>query len=312
VIYHYYEKDQSYINNFSHFIRFAYKSHLNYVIVIAGSYTIDLPKAHNIEYLFTKNENFDYGGYATTIKTLGLSDRYDHFIFVNSSVRGPFLPPYAKPSWEQILLDLFDPSVGVVGTAVSLTPSHHSIAKLYHAKYGKTELNKCILSHVQTTCYALSKDSLRYLVNSGFYGIRRALSKDETVCDYEIRLSQILLEHDLNLKCILPEYSQPDYRHLKYDINPSSREGDSGFENSYFGRTAHPYESIFIKTSRNIYSDQYLKQLAWSMSINNLAEKSIGDSATIQEYSLSCEKSVSISRQDLEQKTFWKNLFQNR
>jgi hypothetical protein len=110
----------------------------------------------------------------------------------------------------------------------------------------------------------------------------------------------------------LPEYSQPDYRHLKYDINPSSREGDSGFENSYFGRTAHPYESIFIKTSRNIYSDQYLKQLAWSMSINNLAEKSIGDSATIQEYLLSCEKSVSISRQDLEQKTFWKNVFQNR
>jgi hypothetical protein len=222
VIYHYYEKDQSYIDNFSHFIRFAYKPHLNYVIVVAGSYTIDLPKAPNIEYLFTKNENFDYGGYAAAIKTLGLSDRYDHFIFVNSSVRGPFLPVYAKRSWEQILIDLFDPSVGVVGTAISLTPSHHSIAKLYHAKYGKTALNERILAHVQTTCYALSKDALRFLVDSGFYEIIRALSKDETVRDYEIRLSQLLLEHGHNLKCLLPEYSQPDYRKLKHDINVNS------------------------------------------------------------------------------------------
>jgi hypothetical protein len=311
VIYHYYEKDQSYINNFSHFIRFAYKSHLNYVIVIAGSYTIDLPKAHNIEYLFTKNENFDYGGYATAIKTLGLNDRYDHYIFVNSSVRGPFLPAYTKSSWEQILLDIFDPSVGVVGTAVSLTPSHHSIAKLYHAKYGKTALNKRILSHVQTTCFALSKNSLRYLVNSGFYEITRALSKDETVCDYEIRLSQLLLEHDLNLKCILPEYNKYDYRTLTRDVNSYSREGDCGFFNSYFGRTAHPYESIFIKTSRNTFSDSHLKQLAYSMSIYNPYDQRLGEFEIGKEYCLSCEKSISSVGHQKTKKTFWKKLFSN-
>jgi len=306
VIYHYYEKDQSYIDNFSHFIQFGYKPHLNYVIVIAGSYTIGLPKAPNIEYLFTKNENFDYGGYAAAIKTLGLSDRYDHFIFVNSSVRGPFLPVYAKRSWEQILIDLFDQSVGVVGTAISLTPSHHSIAKLYHAKYGKTALNERILSHVQTTCYALSKDSLSFLVNSGFYDITRALSKDETVCDYEIRLSQLLLEHGLNLKCLLPEYSQPDYRELKHEINPKSKEGDSGFEKSYFGRTTHPYESIFIKTSRKAFSDKYLKQLACSMFVNTSIEKSIVDSDIARQYCLSCEKSISMEIQDQKQKPIWK------
>ena len=36
VIYHYYEKDQSYIDNFLHFIQFAYRPELNYLIVIAG------------------------------------------------------------------------------------------------------------------------------------------------------------------------------------------------------------------------------------------------------------------------------------
>jgi hypothetical protein len=314
VIYHYYEKDQSYIDNFSHFIQFAYKPHLNYVIVVAGSYTVDLPKASNIEYVFTHNENFDYGGYATAIKTLGSSDSCGHFIFVNSSVRGPFLPANARLSWEQILLDLFDPSVGVAGTAISLTPSHHSIAKLYHSKYGKTALNERILSHVQTTCYVLPKDSLRFLVDSGFYDITQALSKDEVVCDYEIRLSQLLLEHGRDLKCILPEYSQPDYRKLKYEINTSSREGDSGFENSYFGRTAHPYESVFVKTSRNTFTDRYLKQLANSMLINMPAEKSISNLEIVRHYLLSCEKSISSISSAIHKKPknfFWKKLFSN-
>ena len=70
VLYHYFEKDQSYIDNFSHFFCFGYKPYLNYVVVVAGSYTVDLPKASNIEYLFTISENFDYGGYATAINTL--------------------------------------------------------------------------------------------------------------------------------------------------------------------------------------------------------------------------------------------------
>jgi len=311
VLYHYFEKDQSYIDNFSHFLRFGYEPYLNYVIIVAGSYTVDLPKASNIEYLFTQNDNFDYGGYATAIKTLGLNDRYDHYIFVNSSVRGPFLPAYTKSSWEQILLDIFDPCVGLVGTTISLTPSHHSVAKLYYAKYGKMGFNKDILSHVQTTCYMLSKDSLRYLVSSGFYEITQSLSKDETVCDYEIRLSQMLLAQGLNLKCILPEYNKFDYRTLTRDVNSYSREGDCGFFNSYFGRTAHPYESIFIKTSRNTFSDSHLKQLAYSMSIYKPYDQRLGEFEIGKEYCLSCEKSISSVGNQKIKKTFWKKLFSN-
>ena len=311
VLYHYFEKDQSYIDNFSHFLRFGYEPYLNYVIIVAGSYTVDLPKASNIEYLFTQNENFDYGGYATAIKTLGFNDRYDRYIFVNSSVRGPFLPAYTKSSWVQILLDMFDPGVGLVGTTISLIPSNHSVAKLYYAKYGKMAFNEDILSHVQTTCYMLSKDSLRYLVSSGFYDITQSLSKDETVCDYEIRLSQLLLAQGLNLKCILPEYNKYDYCTLTRDINSCSREGDCGFFNSYFGRTAHPYESIFIKTSRNTFSDSHLKQLAYSMSIYNPYDQRLGEFEIGKEYCLSCEKSISSVGHQRIKKTFWKKLFSN-
>ena len=289
VIYHYYEKDQSYIDNFLHFIRFAYRPGLNFLIVIAGSCSIELPRASNIIYFDAENKNFDYGGYSQAIKDLKFETNYAHFIFVNSSVRGPFLPPHSQKAWANHLFDLCSDGIGVVGTAISLTPSHHAISKMYHEKYGYAERNKNILAHVQSTCYVLSQAVLCSLIKDGFYDVHEPLSKDETVRDYEMHLSQTLLAQGLNLKCMLPEYNKLDYRSLSHEINPSSREGDSGFEHSYFGRTVHPYEAMFIKTSRNTSSDSYLSQLAYSMSFQLPLNADLSCTAAIEGYRQRCE-----------------------
>jgi hypothetical protein len=306
VVYHYYEKDHSYIDNFSHFIRFAYQPDLDYLIVVAGSYSIELPRAENITYFFATNQNFDFGGYAQAIKALQFDTGYEHFIFVNSSVRGPFLPAYCKKMWIENLLDHFDQDVGIVGTVISLTPSHHAIAKLYHEKYGYLDRNRHILSHVQSTCYALPRSILCHLIATGFYETAHSLSKDETVRDYEIRLSQILLEQGCNLKCLLPEYNTFDYRFFDREINPFSREGDSGFEGSYFGRTVHPYEAIFIKTSRNTSSDAYLNQLAYSMSFHFPLNPDLTCTAAIEGYRQRCEViALNATRSAVKKKSLW-------
>jgi len=306
VIYHYYEKDQSYIDNFLHFVQFAYRSELNYLIVIAGSASIELPQASNIAYFYANNQNFDYGGYAQVIKDLKFESNYAHFIFVNSSVRGPFLPAHSQKTWANHLFDLGSDSIGIVGTAISLTPSHHAISKMYHEKYGYAERNKNIIAHVQSTCYALSQSVLCSLIKGGFYDAHEQLSKDETVRDYEMRLSQTLLAQGLNLKCILPEYNKPDYRSLGHEINPSSREGDSGFEHSYFGRTVHPYEAIFIKTSRNTSSDAYLNQLAYSMSFHFPLNPDLTCTAAIEGYRQRCEAiALNATRSAVKKKSLW-------
>lgn len=265
VLYHYYEKDQSYIDNFAHFLRFGYNSSLDYLIIIAGEFSVDLPSLDNVQYLLTENKNFDYGGYCEAIQTLDLWKQYDFYLFINSSVRGPFLPACCNQNWTNLFLDQLSDEIGIIGSAISITPSSHSISKMYHEKYGKLERNNHLLGHVQTTCYALSREVLGQLIKLGFYGENKDLNKDEAVRDYEIRLSQSILDMGLNLRCMLPEYNQVDYRKALVDINPASREGDSGFEHSYFGRSAHPYESIFIKTSRATYSEESLMRFAYSM-----------------------------------------------
>ena len=306
VIYHYYEKDQSYIDNFLHFIQFAYRPELNYLIVIAGITSIELPQAGNITYFYAKNQNFDYGGYAQAVKDLKFETNYAHFIFVNSSVRGPFLPAHSQKTWANHLFDLYSDGVGIVGTAISLTPSHHAIGKMYHEKYGYAERNKNILAHVQSTCYVLSQAVLCSLIKDGFYDVHGPLSKDETVRDYEMYLSQTLLTQGLNLKCMLPEYNKSDYRSLGHEINPSSREGDSGFEHSYFGRTIHPYEAIFIKTSRNTSSDAYLNQLAYSMSFHFPLDPDLTCTAAIEGYRQRCEAiALNPTRSTVKKKSLW-------
>jgi hypothetical protein len=158
----------------------------------------------------------------------------------------------------------------------------------------------------------LSQAVLCSLIKDGFYDVHEPLSKDETVRDYEMYLSQTLLTQGLNLKCMLPEYNKPDYRSLGHEINPSAREGDSGFENSYFGRTVHPYEAMFIKTSRNTSSDTYLSQLAYSMSFQFPLNADLRCTSAIEGYERRFEAiGLNATSSAVKKKSFW-NAFNSK
>ena len=309
VLYHYYEKDQSYIDNFAHFLRFGYDSSLDYLIVIAGECSVDLPSLDNVQYFFTENKNFDYGGYCAAIQTLDLWQQYDFYLFINSSVRGPFLPAYCNQEWTNLFIEQLSYGVGIVGSAISITPSSHSISKMYHEKYGILERNNYLLAHVQTTCYALSRKVLEQLIQLGFYGENKDLNKDEAVRAYEIRLSQLILDMGLNLRCMLPEYNQTDYRKACEDVNPTSREGDSGFKLSYFGRSAHPYESVFIKTTRSTFSNDDLMRFAFSMSIYRKLSDCLAQQAFVRTYTNKIQ--ASSLRLTVESKLYRRNLLKS-
>lgn len=54
---------------------------------------VDLPR--NAEYIIHKNECYDWGSVGWALQTEKVDTRiYKYFIFLNSSVRGPFLPSY--------------------------------------------------------------------------------------------------------------------------------------------------------------------------------------------------------------------------
>ena len=272
IIYHYFEKDTSYRDNFLHFLAYGYSRDNDYIFIISGPHTLDLPIAENISYLFAENHNNDFGGYCNLFNiNNGVNIlKYDFFFFVNSSVRGPFLMFREHKYWTEYFIEQLDPEVGIVGSTINILSSSSPYSEAYFKKYGGSGL----YSHVQTTSYLLPRKSLLFLIDQGFYALQGVLSKDEVILEYELKLSQLLKERGWNLKSLLPEYNQIDFRKKHFDVNPTSIYGDLHNNSSYFGRTVHPYEVIFIKTNRGLYSEAYLDRLTYSISHSTQLNKS--------------------------------------
>jgi hypothetical protein len=261
VIYHYFEKDASYRDNFLHFLVFGVETETDYLVVISGDYSLDLPILPNVRYLFTPPKKSDFGGYAHVINT-GLDlGSYEHIFFINSSVRGPFLPPYSGRSWTHLFLEQMQEDVGMVGTSICTIKADFRHSLNYQARYGGTPP----YSHVQTMAYALRRPVLEKLIEQGFYEEERDATKTLAIENYEIHLSQSVLKFGWNLRSLLPELNTIDYRLPHTNPNPSSTMGDPNEVLGYFGRSVHPYEGVFIKTNRHLYTEAYLARLSYSI-----------------------------------------------
>lgn len=280
VIYHYYEKDCAYKENLLHFLSFGYSTAIDYLIVIAGKHSVHLPTAENISYIFTENLNNDFGGYCHTINNVLDITKYDFFFFINSSVRGPFLTARDTKEWTEYYIEQLQPDTGIVGSTINILPPSSPCAISYAEKYGQT-VN---YSHAQTTSYLLPKKTLLSLIKAGFYNSTGIPDKEDAIRDYEVRLSQLIKDQGWNLRSLLPEYNTLDYRLAHEDINPTSDHGDPCFKDSYFGRTAHPNEIIFIKTNREIYPLAYFDRLTYSLFSSKLHQSQLLNSSDLDAY----------------------------
>jgi len=282
VIYHYFEKDASYRNNFLHFLSFGVLTQLDYIFVISGNYTVDLPKLPNVHYVCTQPKKSDFGGYAQLIND-GLNIKhYQNIFFINSSVRGPFIPSYHQQPWYEGFLNLMQGDVGIVGTSICTLRSDFRHSINYQSRFGGTPP----YSHVQTMVYVLRREVLSQLIADGFYQEDRDKTKTQAIENYEIHLSQIVLKLGWNLKCLIPEFNDIDYRLPHTSPNPTSTIGDPNEVLGYFGRSVHPYEVVFVKTNRDLYTEAYLDRLTYSMlhSLRSNISKAILTSPAIESY----------------------------
>lgn len=261
VFYHFYERDQSYIDNLAHFCIFGVINDVDYCFIISGDTKVSIPEAENIKVIRTENKNNDFGGYCLALSDFPI-DSYDHFIFINSSMRGPFLTGFSREKWVDFFLDQFtDSDVGLVGATINLLHQSSPYTKKYRDIFGTIHSG----NHVQTGVYCISQKAILALKNSGFYDVQEKLTKDDVIVVYEIRMSQFLINAGFSLRCLLPEYNVLNLKNNQIDVNLTSDNGDPCYPNSYFGRTMHPYEVIFIKANRNLYSIDYLNRLAFRM-----------------------------------------------
>ena len=263
VVYHYYEADLLYKENLVFFLATAIEADVDYYIIIAGDCSIALPTLPNVTYIYTENRNNDYGGYAHFMHE-HYEPIYDYIVFINSSVRGPFLVNYYDQSWLDVFINRLEGNVQLVGISINDLPQSSKYTQLFHAEYGYDRP----YAHVQTTAYALTKKALGYLIDLGFYDTTETLSKANVIVRYELRLSQEIVRQGWEIAAVIPNYSENEGS-TPY-VNPSTRRGDVLFFGGYFHRTLNPAEAVFIKTNRNMVTRLQLASSTCTSLLSNL------------------------------------------
>ena len=248
VVYHYFERDETYRDNLIFFLATALSDAADYFLVISGDCSVTLPERANLRTLRMGNWNNDFGGYVTFVRESFPND-YARFIFVNSSVRGPFLPAYGSRDWIEIFTAPLQGDVHLVGASVNILPETVPLSVRFAEIYDDRPPH----AHVQTTAYALTRAAMDHLMAIGFYDIDETLPKDDVILHYELRLSREILRNGWNMSSILPVYGDLDYRSLACDFeNFSSKAGDVLYAGAFFGRTLSPVEAMFVKVNRNM------------------------------------------------------------
>lgn len=248
IVYAYYEKNAEYRENLVFFLEHGLGGYISspdvdFFLVINGTCTVPLPSGlANVKVLHRENTGYDFGGYNHAVAAM--TRQYDYYMFVNTSCRGPFLPPYAQRNmiWTDAFVQLLQQGDGV---------------KLVGPTINVLELNPS-LATVQTFMFAMDAECMALLRGEGFwtgtYGDMGSLIEEK-----EIGLSRRVLQQGWNISCLIPEYQNRDYRHVRAVFNPDawSYGGDIMFGGKIcFGRAIHPYECMFIKTNRDASNEE--------------------------------------------------------
>ncbi len=268
VIYHYFESSPQRAENLLFFLDHGVSQNVDYIFIISGECSCVIPSLSNIRVAYVGNSGSDFIDYVDLIGMISSGD-HSAFIFVNCTMLGPFYLRDLTP-WEQIFTSRLDSDTKLTGVSLNLLPpaGYHSGA--YEARYK----SKPPFPHVQTMLFALQRDTLEFLIESGFFTVPdRHISRDDLIVDFELRLSTLVLEAGGAIDCILPGYDKVYLNNTIIDPNPSANLGDPWFPGAYFNRSIHPYESVFFKINRNIREPDEIKSLMQTQYIRSKKAK---------------------------------------
>ncbi len=250
---------KAYVDNLLYFLYISDLPNPNTELVVVevgeplGSIKLLFPE---VIFVSAANKNLDFGAYSQVIEAIDTSG-YSMFMFINCTVRGPFMGLDSTKNWFDVFTSELGGSVQLVGPTINMLPLDSEFGLAAEKKFGA----KDFYPHVQSMAFALGREGMDLLLEKGFWSLGKRKSKVDVIVDYEIGLSQILLEHGYAIKSLLPK---PGEIRSDSTLHPlaNSRSGDVNFRGAYEGRTLSPYELIFVKTNRNMISRRKLRKIS--------------------------------------------------
>jgi len=212
----------------------------------------NLPRIHAV---FRENFGFDICSSRIVIE-YGLAPRpgtYTHFVLMNGSVRGPFLPSFVTSTWIDMFQQFLQNNVRLVGTTINC------MSDFYDAESGFTSL------HVQSMLLALDSKGLQAVLPA----LKCYKDITDTINHGEIGISRYILQEGYGLTVL--QGSWRGFFVFGKDLNSSevkrrcdavseNKGGDPNFSGVYLHGTVHPLEVIFIKSNRKLDPESLMRE----------------------------------------------------
>jgi hypothetical protein len=224
-----------YNNRVDHFIKNCIFNDENVdFIIISNNKNNKFDVPDNVKLLFRDNIGYDFGGWSDALLTDNLYEKYDNFIFVNSSVIGPFLPNYYKGKWTDIYINGLQNNIKLFGSTINTCDK------------------PLTLSHVQSYIFSMDKPTLKYLINCEIFSMTNyAKTFNDAIWKKEVLMSRKIIENKWNIGSLLKHYQNVDFTFSnknpeEYNIKFLSDIMFSEFRNSLWNDS----EVVFIKGNR--------------------------------------------------------------
>ena len=187
-----------------------------------------------VKKMYRDNIGFDFGGWSDAILTDDLYKEYDYFLFVNSSVIGPFVPSDYTGRWTDIYLDGLKDNVKLFGSTINT---------IYNPKGS---------AHIQSYIFCMDKITLQYLIDCQIFSTTHyAATFNAAIEEKEISMSRVIIKNGWNIASLLPLYDGVDFTFKdkqpeEYNIAFHDDIMTSDFRNVVWNE----YQLVFIKGNR--------------------------------------------------------------
>ncbi len=200
----------------------------------------DLPKGNNVSVLYRENKYADFGAWSDGLILNNNIEKYDSFIFINSSCVGPFVHSNISEKWTDIFLKgLERDNIKIFGTTINTCRN----------TTGQS-------SHVQSWAFCMKKETVKLCIEHKIFdaiNYTKMSTKDDLIFSHEVPMSQLIMKHGGNIGCMTKLYTGVNF--LLPETNIYGWNDDIAFSKGYFGETTNPYEVMFVKANRNIAKD---------------------------------------------------------
>lgn len=214
------------------FVKCALFEHddVDFLFVQNGTdFETNLPVSANVKYVVRENKGWDFGGWSHGLLVNNNIDKYKHFVFLNSSVLGPFTD---ETDWTNLFTSRLSDSVKLVGCTVNCM---------------KDPLNS---SHVQSYAFATDQQGARILFNEHiFFEDNGPVDHSDAVRNYEIRMSRVFINHGFNIECFLPTYKGVDFR-FPQGLDTDRTYHDDVMKQRYMNTMWTLGDLVFVKGTR--------------------------------------------------------------